>query len=353
MGTHRRTRPATGGVFPYATPTHGYRRWAFDYVDRATGRRRRAAGFRTKAVALAEQQRLERIAEGLSPADGPGLVFKDLVTEFLDAYRTRSGSMTYYAQRADVWLRYFGDWEVSEIRMRDVERFRNERLKEVSASTVRKDLTALATLFRWAQPRGFAIINPANASAVRRPSPPPAQPNPLTDREIDALLAALPVTHRAIVRFCLATGCDRGEAVQLAWEQIDTDRKVIWMVRGKTGVERPIPYAQNREVATLLEEAGRIRHRSGRVFLGADGEPTTVNAAKIAMTRAWPRAVPGKTRPWKSLRATFVNILDEQGASEGEIADLIGVSTGHVLRHYLRRRARRLEPVVRAIPVRG
>ena len=62
-----------------------------------------------------------------------------------------------------------------------------------------------------------------------------------------------------------------------------------------------------------------------------------VEAVKSAMRRAQAKAkLTTKSRPWKSLRATFATRANERGVPVPTIAKLMGLSTAHVLEHYIR-----------------
>lgn len=68
----------------------------------------------------------------------------------------------------------------------------------------------------------------------------------------------------------------------------------------------------------------------------AEGAPIVTEAAKSAMRRAWKAAGITKARPWKSLRATFASRKAEAGVPVPIIAELMGLTTTHVLEHYVK-----------------
>jgi site-specific recombinase XerD len=71
------------------------------------------------------------------------------------------------------------------------------------------------------------------------------------------------------------------------------------------------------------------------VFLH-DGVPVKPQAAKTAMRRVWKRAGITKPRPWKTLRATFATRKAEAGVDVPTLAALMGLTTSHVLEHYVK-----------------
>jgi integrase len=288
----------------------------------------------------AHEQRLKvKNGEWRDDRQRPRLTFHKLVKRFLKEYRTRSGRMVYYEQRAVVWRAHIADKPVDRVSVRDVDRLRRKREAEgVAAETIRKDLTTLSTLFRWAKARDLAAHNPADPDLVRRPPKSRPNPCPLSRTEVVALLDALDADFpyvRPIVELAIETGADRTELRTLNWNRhVDRKRKVIMLPRSKTGVGRALPYENNRTIRRVLAEAWKVRHRSGAVFLH-DGEPVHPEALKTAERRAWKRAGITKPKPWKSLRATFATRKAEAGVDVPTIAALMGLTSSHVLEHYI------------------
>ena len=61
------------------------------------------------------------------------------------------------------------------------------------------------------------------------------------------------------------------------------------------------------------------------------------------MRRAWGRSKIQKPRPWKSLRATFATRMAEKNVDVPTIAELMGLTTAHVLEHYVKPCGKHLE----------
>lgn len=61
-----------------------------------------------------------------------------------------------------------------------------------------------------------------------------------------------------------------------------------------------------------------------------------MEATKTAMRRVWKRAELTKPRPWKTLRATFATRKAEAAFDVPTIAALMGLTTSHVLEHYVK-----------------
>ena len=263
------------------------------------------------------------------------LSFADLVARFLQGYQTRSGQIDYYESRAKVWVAYFRDRPVSSITPLEVDAFRKARTRIVSPSTVRKDLTTLSTLFRWALGRGFVRHNPAAAELVRRPPESRHRKVYLTRGQEARVVAASPAWLRLVVRWAINTGMDRAEILELCWSDVDEHAGVIHAPRSKTGAPREIPL--NETLRSLLGEARRLPVRprgQSKVFL-KDQRPIALEAVKSALKRAYKRAdihVPG---PFKVFRHTFASRLAMAGHSAQSIARLLGHTTTVVTDGYM------------------
>lgn len=255
---------------------------------------------------------------------------------FLEEYESRSGSNAYYAERSKIWLEKLpADRPVQQITAADIERFRNVRGRKVSASTVRKDLVALSTLFRWAMARRLIADNPADPSLVRRPPEPRHDRGYLTKDEEEALLAACADWLRPVVEWCLATGMDREEVLELSWRQVDEEAGYISAPRRKTGVARMIPLTG--DVKAILERAKKLRTVTGglQVFLGPDGRRIHREAAKTALRRAYTAAGLEVRGQWKILRHTLASRLAMAGVTAAAIARLLGHTTQEITDRYM------------------
>ena len=300
--------------------------------------RRQHKQMEAKALSLCAQQRLAlENGNWVHPHErGPaaGVTFPDLVDKFLAGYQSRTGSMTYYKERSVVWLEHFKRKRADLITPHDVDRFRKARAGKVGASTVRKDLVSLSTLFQWAKVRHLVDANPAASGAVLRPPEPKHRAGYLSDDQERDLLAECPPWLQQMVRWCISTGMDREEVVELGWRDLDLESGILHAPRGKTGVPRQIPLLPSDRA--ILKRAGRVRtvEAHGRVFLGPDGCPVTVAGAKTALRRAYARSGLEVSGQWKILRHTMASRLAMAGVEMLAIAKLLGHSAQAVTERY-------------------
>lgn len=207
-----------------------------------------------------------------------------------------------------------------------VANWRDSRLKEVSGSTVARELSLLSHVFTVAiREWSFGLqCNPV--ALIRKPRLAPPRDRILTDDQRTALLAALDACRnpwiKPIVVLALETACRRGEILSLSWSEVDLKRCVA-RVSGKTGT-RTVPLSPKcHDVLAALP-----RTLDGRVF------PVTVDALKQAYERAVSRAgIVDFT--FHDLRHDALTRLAKRGFSILELRAISGHTTANMLQRYV------------------
>lgn len=339
----RKRDGATVYYYRYRAPGRRFRPQVTEKAGavKKDGTRRAHNIMAARAATLLEERRIE-IDNGtwVHPQErrpAPTITLRQLVDRFLKEYEPRSGSIRYYEERSKTWLAKLPAARPAvRIGSRDIERFRDSRGRKVSPSTVRKDLVALSTMFRWAQARGLVSHNPASPDLVRRPREPrKSNRRYLTHDEEAALLAKCIDWLQPIVRWALETGMDREEILLLRWTQIDEEAGVIEVPRRKTGVGRAIPLTS--KLRAILKQARRVQSVTGdgRVFLGPGGKPISVHTAKSALRRAYAGAELEVPAQWKTLRHTLASRLAMADVPAAAIARMMGHTTQEVTDRYM------------------
>lgn len=215
-----------------------------------------------------------------------------------------------------------------------VAEWRDERLKHVCGSTVRRDKNLLSRVVEIARDEWEVSIDPNPFKRARMPRENPSRERRLSQAEEVALLAACGETWssfiRPIVILALETAMRRGEIIGLTWERVFLSEPSVQLVHTKTGKPRGIPLSR-RAVATLQElcptapKGGRL---NGSVFPGL-----TANALKLAFRRALERAKIKNFR-FHDLRHEATSRFFEKGLSVMEVASITGHQDVRMLRRY-------------------
>ena len=137
---------------------------------------------------------------------------------------------------------------IAEMRACDFADYRDERLKQVGANTVRLELALLSHLYtiaikEWSWPLEHEVRN------VRKPKAPRGRERRLDNDEEQQLLAAIRLPKRrqcavwleACVRLAIETGMRAGEILQLEWSHVDLSRSVARLDDTKNGERRTVP----------------------------------------------------------------------------------------------------------------
>lgn len=174
----------------------------------------------------------------------------------------------------------FSALALDEITRRRIAAFVQDRSRAgASNATIRRDLTALSSILRFAVACGWLDTNAArewDRSVIRERRPPQAPPSP---EAVARALAYARTPMRALAAFLAATGVRLNEAASLEWSEVDLAAGTVSLIRTKTNRPRVIRLRTIAGDATPVLSA-RARHpRSALVFWHDDGEPFR-NASK-------------------------------------------------------------------------
>lgn len=217
-------------------------------------------------------------------------------------------------------------YTVAAITGKTLAHWRDERLTEVSGSTVTRELQLLGHVFSVAiREWGFGLhSNPV--SLIRKPTPNRARDRVLNDTQRLALNAACAQCQnpwvKPVVAFALETAARRGEILALTWRDVDLERKVA-KVSGKTG-SRTIPLSP----ACVSMLRSLPRSLEGHVF------PVTIETLKQAYARAVARAgIQDFT--FHDLRHDALTRLAKLGLNILELRSISGHTTANMLQRYV------------------
>lgn len=231
---------------------------------------------------------------------------------------------------------------LASLRGADFAKWRDDRLENVSPSTVQKDLAVISHLFTVAiKDWGLAVTNPI--ASIKVPTEDNSRIRRFEDDEEERLLAELkPVKGRSIwmipvVQFAAETAVRQSELLALKWADVDPVRPVV-RIRGKDredGKSRTKNRDKFRDVP-LSPRAGSVlaglpRSIDGRVF------PVSAPVVRQAFTAAVKRAGISDF-VFHDLRHEATSRLAEQLALH-ELMKVTGHSSTRMLARYYHPRA--------------
>ena len=209
-----------------------------------------------------------------------------------------------------------------------IAQFRDDRLQQVSAGTVIRELACLSAIINHARREwGVEIENPV--SRVRKPPAPAGRDRVLSEAEEARLLAALHPTGRRspwllpLVLLALQTAMRRGELLALRWEDVNLSTRTARLHDTKNGEGRVVPLSSRAmEVLQALP-----RSITGQVI------PMTACAACAAFDRATARAGIAGLR-FHDLRHTAITRMAEKLPNVIELAAVSGHRSLQMLQRY-------------------
>ena len=136
---------------------------------------------------------------------------------------------------------------MASLRAVDFANYRDERLKECSPATVKRELVIISHVFSTArQDWSLPVDNPI--ASIRKPTVGQHRERRLTEDELSRLIDAAQESKAATLAFCIIiaieTGMRAGEIVPLTWEQVDLANSVIRLGITKNGDRRLVPLTE-------------------------------------------------------------------------------------------------------------
>jgi integrase len=223
-------------------------------------------------------------------------------------------------------------YSAANVKAADFVQWRDERLTQVSPSTVIRELNCWHAVIEHARKEWAVHIHENPVHLVKRPTPAAARERrlePLGDgmTEADWLLAAADTCGdpwmRPLITVAIETGMRQGEMLALRWADIDVRKATARLLDTKNGEARTVPLS-SRAIATL---EALPRHVGGLVF------PISANPLKMRYRRMVERAgIPDLT--FHDLRHEATSRLFERGLDMMEVASITGHKTMAMLRRY-------------------
>ncbi len=235
------------------------------------------------------------------------------------------------------------DMTIDKITGEVVSQYRDARLKEVSPNTVRLELAFLSVVFEQCRKEwGLPVTNPVKQ--IRMPKPGNPRQRRLEAGEEDALLQACRESGahylQTFVILAIETGMRFGELASVTWENLNLDKRTIYLPDTKNGSPRTVP------LSTRALNAIQTQPRSidGRLF---SAKPGSIRSAfLIALSKAQGTQPDSKEflrgLRFHDLRHEAVTRLFEKGLNPIEVGMVSGHKTLSMLQRYTHLRSEEL-----------
>jgi integrase len=292
--------------------------WAYVYIDGV--RHAKSTGMTNRRLAEQIEQRfkdeLNLKRQGMSQL-APETTFGVLAARFLAEGQPRP----FHLDRLKVLLPYFAETPIGRITKNLAIAYRKYRHaeKQLTDTTVNRDLEALRSILFWAVDEGLLSTNPLSRVRMTRERKKPRFVLSVAEEEL--LLQSAAPHLCAIIVAALDTGMRRGEILTQRWEHIDFNRQLLSVTHSKTpeGEAREVPLT-----GRLMEFLRAQRKPEGLVFT-FKGQP--IHKIKTAWMAAIRRAGIRYYR-FHDLRHAFNCRMMEAGVLQEVRKALMGHSSG-------------------------
>lgn len=222
-----------------------------------------------KAWASREESRILDNIQGNAPRN---MVFADIVTRYLNEVTpSKRGSREENYRIKRVLSTDIAGVPLTELKPNHFAQWRDDRLKQVSADSVIRELTTLSAICEHAM-KEWGLLHENPVRKISKPKHAKARTRRPTNQEIDDICKALLwVSNRdtnshtelkptlAVQRVALATlfaietAMRAGEICGLLWDDIDTQRRIATLRMTKNGDSREVPLSTHAlEIIELL-----------------------------------------------------------------------------------------------------
>ena len=206
---------------------------AFVHVDN----KRSSKTFATKrdAVQWANEQEHHGVSESHT--------LKDAIARYRPIAEQHKGAQSELSRLAQLENSFLGSVRLSDLTASKVARYRDERLKQVGSSSVRRELIILSAMLRIAMME-WQWIRSLPTDSVAKPIPKPPRRRGITRAEIDAIETELRATNAGkqvadMFLLSIESGMRLSEIVSLTWANVA--EKSVTLPETKNGDRRQVP----------------------------------------------------------------------------------------------------------------
>lgn len=232
----------------------------------------RSATFYRHSEAKAWAARIEtEINDGIQGYQPQRLIFKDLMERYLaEVSPQKRGFRTEKIRINRLMQDKLAKISISELRPQDLADWRDRRLKQVSSSTVNRELSTLSAICEHSI-KEWGLLRENPIRKISKPKNPKERTRRPTEQEINSICEKLLYTpdctpklvyQRVAIAFLFAieTAMRAGEICHLTWANIDLGRRIAHLPMTKNGHSRDVPLS--RRAIELLNQLKGIDDKS-------------------------------------------------------------------------------------------
>ncbi len=225
------------------------------------------------------------------------------------------------------WLHPFlGGLRLSQISRERLETIRQTKMKATSPSTANRYMALVRAILRAAW-REWDWIDSVPRIGMSR-----VENNRLVTisrEKAEELVRELPAHLAAMARFTLETGLRRHNVTHLRWEQVDIERRLLWIHSASTKNGRPLGIPLSDRALCILRQQQGQHQEYVFIYGGAPVYQTSTHAFKAAARRV---GLPDLR--WHDLRHIWASWLAQDGTPILALRELGGWQSDAMVRRY-------------------
>ncbi len=259
-----------------------------------------------------------------------GMTLAELIERYRDTVSVKKKAAKNEATCLNAFLRHeIAKKLVSQVTTKDFADYRDERLKTVKPTTLKRELTILQSVYNVAEKEwGLPLkLNPVeelgfSATLVKRD-------RILEKHELELIIQDAEKRSNKlilpVILFALATGMRQGEILKARWSDLDLKNRTLTISETKTGTPRRIPLTK--KALEVLEGLDPSESKDGRIF------SLKAELLKLTWKRILQRSgIVGLT--FHDLRHTCITWLFDLGLHIGEVSTISGHKSWSQLKTY-------------------
>lgn len=214
-------------------------------------------------------------------------------------------------------IKFFYGWDPAKITPKSImDYIIDRRCGGAKPATINREITIMKQFLGWLVKNSIISQNPAQDLKYEKPGP--LRTRWLTVQEELRLIEVSPTWLKHIIILATSTGLRRGELLNLRWEHVNLDQKILTVVNSKNGEPRVVPLTK-RAMSVLSE----LHSGEGYVFLCQDLQPVLPDTLeyyfRVAVRGAGLREV-----RFHTLRHTTATRLVQGGTDIYVVSKLLG-----------------------------
>ncbi len=268
------------------------------------------------------------ISHSIPSAEGIAQIEK--FKQYLRSKRYSESTIATYSEALKSFLVFYRKKPVAEITNEDVIIYNNEHIlkNNLSASYQNQVTNAIKLFFQTIRDTKMMV------DKIHRPKRAKVLPNVLSKEEIKAILEALTnMKHKAMLSLIYACGLRRSELLNLTFEDIQSDRKLLMIKQSKGKKDRIVPLSD--KILEMLREYYKSYKPKKWLFEGQK-ENTKYSDRSLEEVLKKSIKLAGINKPvslhW--LRHSYATHLLENGTDLRYIQELLGHSSSKTTEIY-------------------